>query len=104
MKTNGNKTNGNKPNARFKSAAENHKTNAKDYFLNRKGISEETIREVKSSRLKRAEKQVVTDEKDNKRLSEDRYLLIPYAYDEDFKGLAKFGACDFVIDGAIVVE
>lgn len=110
MKTNGNKTNGNKPNARFKSAAENHKTNggrkvkAKDYFLNRKGISEETIREVKSSRLKRAEKQVVTDEKDNKRLSEDRYLLTPYAYDEDFKGLAKFGACDFVIDGAIVGE
>ena len=83
MNTNGNKTNGNKPNARFKSAAENHKTNggrrvkAKDYFLNRKGISEETIREVKSSRLKRAEKQVVTDEKDNKRLSEDRYLLTP---------------------------
>lgn len=101
----------NKPNPKFGTGKHGEKkgVKAKDYFLNRKGVSEKTIKEL--NKRKSAKKAVTGQNKnagnernDNKKLAENRYLVTPTAYDENFKGLANIGSCEIVIDGAIVGE
>ena len=101
----------NKPNPKFggEKRGEKKGVKAKDYFLNRKGVSEKTIKELnkrKSAKKAVAErgKNARNEKNDNKKLAEDRYLVTPTAYDENFKGLATVGSCEIVIDGAIVGE
>lgn len=102
----------NKPKASFKgdfsgakkSGSAKKTAKAKDYFLNRKGISEKTIREVKNNKAKRTARNAAPENNENKKIGEDRYLVTPSCYDENFKGLATVGALTLVIDGAIVGE
>lgn len=101
----------NKPNPKFGGAKRGEKkgVKAKDYFLNRKGVSEKTIKELnkrKSAKKAIAErdKNAKSERNENKKIAEDRYLVTPAAYDENFKGLSTVGSCELVIDGAIVGE
>ncbi len=101
----------NRPNPKFggEKRGEKKGVKAKDYFLNRKGVSEKTIKEL--NKRKFAKKAVAergknarNEKNDNKKIAEDRYLVTPEVYDENFKGLATVGSCELVIDGAIVGE
>lgn len=101
--------NKNKPNPKFgaSSAGERKKgksVKAKDYFLNRKGVSENTIKELKKEKSARRAPQTTKAKDVNKKIAEDRYLVIPSRYDENFKGVANVGACEIIIDGAIAGE
>ncbi len=126
----------NKPNPRFsgepageKKRGKNGKSvKAKDYFLNRKGVSEKTIKEINREKAalaaakSEAEKSAKLSTKssarssakssakyaggvnENKKIDENRYLVTPSRYDENFKGVATVGSCEIIVNGAIVGE
>ena len=101
--------NKNKPNPKFDSVAPGERkkgktVKAKDYFLNRKGVSENTIKEIKKEKSARRAPKTADTKDINKKIAEDRYLVAPVRYDENFKGVANVGACELIIDGAIPGE
>ena len=101
--------NKNKPNPKFDSVAPGERkkgktVKAKDYFLNRKGVSENTIKEIKKEKSARRAPKTADTKDINKKIAEDRYLVAPVRFDENFKGVANVGACELIIDGAIPGE
>ena len=101
--------NRNKPNPKFNSSAPGERkkgktVKAKDYFLNRKGVSESTIKELKKAKSARTAPGKADAKDVNKKIAEDRYLDVPVRFDENFKGVANVGACEIIIDGAIPGE
>lgn len=79
------------------------KSKAKNYFYNRKGLSEDG---VKAMKIRNAAKKTVGEKAKEqiKCVADGEYILTPTSYDDNFKGVMKSDSAEFVIGGAIVGE
>ena len=79
------------------------KSKAKNYFYNRKGLSEDGVKAMKTRNA--AKKTVGEKAKEQIKCGADgEYILTPTSYDDNFKGVMKSDTAEFVIGGAIVGE
>lgn len=79
------------------------KNKAKNYFYNRKGLSEDGVKAMKTRNA--AKKTIGNKAREQvKCVADGEYILTPSSYDESFKGVIKSDSAEFIVDGAIVGE